>query len=451
MLKRIDLAGGTARDISRVGGPWHGAFSGTGELLGLAQGILLRVPDQGGTPKAVEGADGDTFPTFLSDGKRFLVRSITKKGSAIQLATLGSEPRTLVLDNVLSAPVFAPTPSGKSYLLFLRDADLMAQEFDEGRGAVVGEAVVLVRRIGRVANPEVMPAVGVSRSGILAYQSADAAPLGQLSWLDRSGVPVSTLPTELAVLNPRLSPDGSFIVGERPSGGRDIWVANLKRESATKVTVDETLDSSALWSPDGNRVAFSSAEKGILAVDATGGSPTMLTEVAGNPSSWSPDGNYLLYNYQGKLFLLEIATKKTTVVGAANGASSNGMFSPDGKYIAYNSAESGRGEVYVQPMPPGTGRTQVSVKGGTQPRWSGNGREIFFLSPKDMMMVADVTTGQTVSAGVPRELFKFTGFKTSFDVSRDGQRFLVLTPPKEIDAPITVVLNWWLGLERTPR
>jgi Tol biopolymer transport system component len=446
--KRIDLAGGAARDLLNVGGPWHGAWSGTGEILGLSFGNLFRVSDQGGSPKQVEGTGKDTFPAFLSDGKRFLVRAITDKGSSIELATLGSETRTLVLDNVLSAPVFAPTPGGRSYLLFLREASLMAMEFDEARGTVVGDAVVVVRGIGRVANPAVMPAVGVSRSGVLAYQSADEASVGQLTWVDRSGRPMNTLPVELAVANPTLSPDESSIVGDRPSGGRDIWVANLKRGSMTRVTFDETLDSSAVWSNDGKRVAFSRSEKGILAVDSAGaGSPEVLTAEAGDPMSWSVDGKYLLYTYQRKLFVLEIGTTRTLNVGSTNGVTTQGRFSPDGKYIAYVANEAGRPEVYVQPMPPATGRIQVSLTGGLQPRWSDNGKEIFFLTADDMMMASEVTLGPNFSAGVPRELFKFSG-RTGYDVSHDSQRFLIVVPPKEIEAPITVVLNWWLGLQR---
>jgi Tol biopolymer transport system component len=264
MLKRIDLAGGPARDIAGITGNWHGAWSGTGEILGLSLGGLLRTPAQGGAAKQVEGSGQDTFPAFLSDGKRFLVRSFTEKGSAIQLATIGAKDRTLVADNILSAPIFAPTPNGKSYLLFMRDANLMAQEFDEARGSVVGEPVVLVHRIGRVANPAVMPAVGVSRSGVLAYQSADEAPLGQMMWLDRTGRTISTLPPELSVINPSLSPDDSAIVGERPTGGRDVWVIDLKRSSPIRITFDQTLDTSGAWSPDGKRVALRSAEKGIF-------------------------------------------------------------------------------------------------------------------------------------------------------------------------------------------
>src|SRR6185436_19935783 len=211
------------------------------------------------------------------------------------------------------------------------------------------------------------------------------------------------------------------------------------------VTFDQTLDTSGVWSPDGKRVALRKAEKGIVSVDATGtGNPEVLLETGGNPMSWSPDGRFLLFAQQTKLGLLDIAAKKVTLVGSSNGASGNGKFSPDGKYIAYSSNDTGRSEVFVQPVPPGTGRTQISVKGGSTPRWNRNGKELFFISPEGMLMVADVTLGATFSVGAPRALFEMPS--RMYDVSRDGQRVLIVAEPKEIEAPITVVMNWWLGL-----
>src|SRR5262249_55654255 len=150
------------------------------------------------------------FPAFLSDGKRFLVRVNKDSRSSIQLGALSSAERTLVVDNVVSAPLLAPTPRGKTYLLFLRESDLMAQEFDEASGRVLGNPVLLIERIGRVSEsavlPKVLPAVAVSPNGILAYQK-DQVTTNRLRWVDRSGLPVRTLSPDVVVMNPRLSPD----------------------------------------------------------------------------------------------------------------------------------------------------------------------------------------------------------------------------------------------------
>jgi len=446
-LKRIELSGGSPRDLIAIGGPWHGTWNQAGSIL-FQRGGVFEISDQGGASKPVAGGEGDTFPAFLSDGKRFLVRVINDKGSSIKLGALGSAERTTVMDNVLSAPVFAPTPNGKAYLLFLRVADLMAQEFDERAGKVLGEPVVLIPRIGRVANPAVMPALGVSRNGVLAYQNGDEAPFGQLTWFNRAGKSITTLAPELAVVDPQISPDENSVVGARATGGRDIWVTDLSRQTSRRITFDDTLDSSAIWSNDGKRIAFRSRGKGLLVVEADGGTPELLTSSEGDLSSWSPDGQYLLYDAQGKITLFELASKKTSSVGSPNAASSEGVFSPDGKFIAYQSNETGRNEVFVQATPPRTGRTQVSIKGGRAPRWGK--KELFFVSPDGEMMAVDVAFGERFSSGTPRALFPY-GATTGFDVSEDGQRFLIVTPPKEVDSPITVLVNWWVGLERNAK
>src|SRR5262249_45349258 len=153
----------------------------------------------------VPNSSGTAFPVFLTDGQRFLVRAGSDNRSSIQLGALGSAQRTLVVDNVLSAPVLAPTSRGKTYLLFLRESDLMAQEFDEASGKVLGDRVLLVPRIGRVGGQALRPAVGVSPSGILAYQADPTT--NRLIWVDRSGFPVRMLSPEVSVERPRLSPD----------------------------------------------------------------------------------------------------------------------------------------------------------------------------------------------------------------------------------------------------
>ncbi len=125
--------------------------------------------------------------------------------------------------------------------------------------------------------------------------------------------------------------------------------------------------------------------------------------------------------------------------------------SPDGRYFAFSSEEAGRSEVYVEPMPPGTGKWQISVNGGARPKWRGDGKELFFLSPDLKIMAADVQLGQGFSAGVPHALFQVATLEvygSVYDVTSDGRRFLVASRSfAEANAPITVVLNWWAGLK----
>src|SRR5262249_51505633 len=195
-----------------------------------------------------------TSPYFLQDGKRFLV-SVHGEKSSIQLATLGSTERTMVLDDTDSAPILAPTPQGNTYLLYLRESDLFGQEFEERSGTLRGKPVLVVNDVGRVADPAIRAAVGVSPAGILAYQTGLES--GLLTWFDRSGKPVDALPVDASGRNPQISPDGSLVAVQRTgaSGGSNIWVTDLARKSPSRVTFDRN-DVSPAWSPRGRRLAF---------------------------------------------------------------------------------------------------------------------------------------------------------------------------------------------------
>src|SRR5215475_6086476 len=362
-LKRIDLGGGSIHDLIDISFPWQVAWNQNDDILLRAPGHeLLRISSQGGAPTVIPNSSGYAFPTFLSDGQRFLALVINDNGSSIQLSALGSAERTLVVDNVESAPVLAPTPRGKTYLLLLSESDLTAQEFNEASGKVLGNPVVLVPNIGRVANPAVRPAVGVSPSGILAYQSANQVTTRRLRWVSRSGVQVRTFSPEVSLEEPRVSPDQSWVVGKRSPDGGNIWVTDLVRETSERKTFDLALENSAaVWSKDGTRLAFLRARSGIYAIDVNGGGkPELLTDKEGFPTSWS--GQHLLYGSNSKIYLLDVAGgKKPIQVGSPSGGSFRGEFSPDGHYIAFHTNRSGRPEVYVQPIPPGTGEKLVSI------------------------------------------------------------------------------------------
>jgi Tol biopolymer transport system component len=456
-LKRIDLANGSVHDLIGIGFPEQLAWNQNDDILLRVGPELFRISAQGGAPTPIPNSSGTTYPAFLPDGRRFLFRVGSDNRSSIQLGALGSAARTLVVENVVSAPVLAPTPRGKTYLLLLHESDLTAQEFDEASGKVLGNPVLLVPRIGRVAEPAVRPAVGVSPSGILAYQNENHV-TSRLTWVDRSGLPVRTFSPDISLKRPRLSPDQLSVVGTRPSGGQDIWVTDLARESSERKTFEETPENFAVWSKDGSRIAFLRSQSGIYTIDVDGrGKPKLLTEIQGVPSSWS--GQYLLYTFppqpHGKINLLDVANAKNPIqVGSPNGNSGSGEFSPDGHYIAFHSDRSGRYEVYVQPFPPSAGERRVSINGGMLPRWRGDGKEMFFVSLDGDLMAVDIKLGNAVSTGTPHKLFRFDGMdgyevnRNGYDVAKNGQRFLIVSPVGELNSPITVVLNWWVELEK---
>jgi predicted Ser/Thr protein kinase len=230
MLKRIDIEGGSPHDLTRVSGPWHGDWNQFGEILFQAQNSIQRMSAQGSPPIQVQRGG---FPVFLADGKRFLFRFDDKPGSSIRMATLDSPNSTPVVEGPFSAPLLAQAPNGKTYLMYLRPPDLFVQEFDEVSGVVRGQPKVLVRNIGVVANPLIRPAVGVSPSGILAYQTGRNTSNGQLQWIDRSGKKVGALSRENSGRFQSISPDGSHIAIEKPDadGAPQIWITDLTRGS----------------------------------------------------------------------------------------------------------------------------------------------------------------------------------------------------------------------------
>jgi len=470
-LRRIDLAGGPARSLADIGPQWQGAWSQTGIILlknGAAGGGIAQVSGDGGTAtatvmlNAARGETGIEFPFFLPDGKRFLavVRHIDGSEN-IELATLGSMARKIILPGMNGAPaIFAPAPDGRNYLLYVRDASLVAQEFDDKTGSVRRSPMVLVDGIGLVGNPPMLPSVGVSPGGVLVYQTASQTSAYRLSWFDRSGKLLSELPPEVGGYNPRLSPDGRFAAVSRPSGagagaGADIWLVDLLRGSSTRFTFGQGGKQHytvPIWSPDGKRLAYTLVGGGIYVKDArgTGAEQEVLKRGSpGVPLSWSPDGRQILFGTRSGLFLLPLSGQDPIPVDASGAVS--GQISPDGKYLAFVSQETGRAEVYVEPMPPATGRWQISINGGARPKWRADGKELFFLSPDLKIMVADIQLGQGVTAGTPHALFQIAtpdGFGTIYDVSSDGQRVLVASGSfAEANAPITVVLNWWAGLK----
>jgi dipeptidyl aminopeptidase/acylaminoacyl peptidase len=404
-----------------------------------------------------KGETSSGFPFSLPDGKGFLFNMGLSDGSrGIELASLGSMNRKLVLPGVTSAPIVAPAPNGKTYLLYLHEASLTAQEFDEKSATVRGSPFLLVDGIGRVSATAALPAVGVSQNGILAYQTGVEAQASRLGWFNRSGKSLKELPPSAGALDPRFSPDGRFVAMRKRSGaGSDIWLMDLTRGSSTRFTFGNNGANylGLIWSPDGKHIAYGLAGGGMYAKDPNGtGAEQKLLNSFGRPLSWSPDGRQILFEaLGGRLFLVPLEGGKAPVpIGPAAGASGADI-SPDGKYFAVTSGESGRDEVYIEAMPPATGKWQISINGGGQPRWRTDGKELFFLSLDLKMMAVDIQSGQGIAAGVPHVLFQ-TGASSfaspDYDVSSDGQSFLIALPASNaVDAPITVVLNWWAGLK----
>jgi Tol biopolymer transport system component/tRNA A-37 threonylcarbamoyl transferase component Bud32 len=460
-IRRVDLAGGDPRQIGETVNVWTGSWNQQGQILVRARSgaVILQLSASGGPPTTlVESGEKERFaqgPHFLADGRRFLVLTTRPDGeSVLELRAIDSTERTMLVGRNPTIGNIAATPDG-SYLVYARDATLVAQSFDESRGRVVGEPRPIVDNIGRLAGPLNVPAMSVSPAGHLAYQvSEQTGSSGRRAvWHNRSGEEVGEVSIANVTFEYGLSPDGQALVYQLPSStGTDIWKVDVSRGTRSKFTFNEAART-PIWSADGRRVAFIRGA-GIFEKNASGaGEERMLVSGPADAlTDWSPDGRHLLITEGRRAVMVTLGTGARVPVGVAGTVSGMARFSPDGQFIAYTSSESGRQEVYVRPTPPAVGKWQVSIDGGQQSEWRRNGKELFFLTQNRELIAVDVDTRETFTmAGKPRVLFE-TPTLAAYAVSADGQRFLVSVPVEAgTNAPIVVVLNWSQMLERPGR
>jgi len=315
----------------------------------------------------------------------------------------------------------------------------------------------------------------VSETGALAYGKGTSVGLLSLAWFDRSGKRLGSIDSPGHCVDINFSPDQKRValdVVNFEVGGRDLWQVELTRGVPSRLTAGDRETSSAVWSPDGSRIAFASNPTGLGPVGVGGDLYQKPSSGVGNEeqlfhsdapkvaADWSADGRFLLFESRDpgsktKLWVLPFSgDRKPFPLLQTPFTESHGIFSPDRRWIAYVSDESGRPEVYVQTFPVSTAKWRVSTAGGTQPRWRRDGKELFYLAPDSRLTAVDVTAGSSFEAGVPRALFEIgstpgVGLRHRYDVTSDGQRFLVVrgTETQET-SPITVVLNWTADLKK---
>jgi dipeptidyl aminopeptidase/acylaminoacyl peptidase len=354
--------------------------------------------------------------------------------------------------------VYAPDGDGGSgHVLWVRDGTLVAQPFDAVKGQVSGEATMVAEGVA-VGGASRLGAVSVSNDGTLFYGGA-AHERRQLTWYSRDGKLLSVLGQPEAYDALRISPDGKRVALERD---HNIWQIEFARAIPARVGFGELL---MIWSPDGRRVAYDKgAPPNIFVQDIDSTRPEeRLTESrdSQNPLDWSPDGRFLLYSSQSNdvssrtqrdLWLLPVTgDRKPVRLTQTPYREGRSRFSPDGKWIAYTSDESGRNEVYVQSFPASGAKWQVSSKGGDYPLWRKDAGELFYLTPdRKVMSVAVRASSRGLEFGTPNNLFSVPGLVGDqgilaymYDVMPDAQRFLVLAPAGDPQAPaMTVVINW---------
>ena len=480
-LKKIDTTGGPPQTLCEAptgrGGTWAEDEQGGGAIVFAPTNVspVHRVSSAGGESSAVTALpEGGAHvnhrqPRFLPDGRRFLYVGLTRSADAtghpVFLGDIESsssstpeteEPKPLLVAS--SRPWYAPPTAyhSQGYLLYVRGDTLFAHPFDADQAVLTGEALPIVENVYSGGNRHGGD-FSVSADGILSYRTGGGRVSRQITWFDRRGEPSGTIGEPVRGTGVSLSPDGgrlAFVAGHAASGSPDIWIRDLRRDVATRLTFDPASDYVPVWSPDGTRVVFGSDREGGGLYEKPAGGAGEAKRIGGVegrsvPWDWSRDGMYLSYftaDTRVDLFAFAMEGEpKSIPILRTDFRELQGHFSPDGAWIAYVSDESGRPEIYVRPFPEGEGKWQVSRDGGRLPIWSADGTEILYLSGNKMMAVS-VKTVAAFEAGVPEVLFEvdaqFTRF-TRFDVTADGQRFVIAIPTEDqADLPITIVTNW---------
>jgi hypothetical protein len=339
--------------------------------------------------------------------------------------------------------------------------------FDHTRLTVTGPPTPLTEdfRQSRARSGKLWPFV-VSGDGSLAFIPGGRPSQRSLVWVDRHEVETPLGTALHAYERLRLSPDGQrlALIIKEPTG-LDIWIHDLAYDRLTRLT-SEGKDSSAVWSPDGKRIAFASRRSGpsnmfVRAADGSGPTERLLTSDKEQwPSSWSSDGRTLIFTQDEPMpdiWMISMDQPRTSSpIVQLPGYQTSSRISPDGRWLAYGSEESGQSEVFVTSLPNAAGKWQVSSGGGTQPVWARSGLELFYVNG-DQLMVTAVDAHSGFAASKPALLFQggpLVGIEgdATYDVSLDGQRFVMIrTSGERLTNQVNVVLGWTDELARRER
>ncbi|HXP80244.1 MAG TPA: protein kinase [Verrucomicrobiae bacterium] len=471
-LKKIDVSGGPPITLCDApdnrGGTWN--RDGLIVFAPTNTSVLQKVSASGGVPAPAtvlgQGEFGHIRPSFLPDGRHFLYSTIAPRpglGGPIYLGSLDLAERKALFNANSANALFT-----QGYLLFLRETTLIAQPFDARRLVSAGDAFPIAERIRTSTSTQPYAYFSASENGALVYQTGAETANSQLLWFDRTGKQIGELGDPAAYSALELSPDGkraSVSIADEAGKGQDIWLYDVARGLRTRFTFGPGNTSASLWSPDGSRIVFNSRRKGSFdlyqkASSGAGSEETLLQDNLDKyPDSWSPDGKFVLYenlssSRSSELFVLPLSgDRKPFPLLQTQFGETDGQISPDGRWVAYRSNESGRNEIYVAPFPGPGGKWQISTAGGYFPRWRHDGSEIFYLTPDNRLMAASINgKGAGFEVGAVKPLFATRivgGGIYQYDVSADGQRFLINTAPEQAtSAPITVVLNWTAELKK---
>ena len=463
-LKKVDSAGTMIQTICDAEAGGGGSWGPDGTILfaPASASALYRVSASGGQPVEVTKLDASRhetyhrYPFFLPDGRHFLyvARGSTTPPDSIRVASLDGRVDKAVLATMSNAAYAA------GHLLYAPQGTLSARPFDLGRLETTGDPVPIAQGLYMHFRNHFL--FGATQR-LLVFARSPTSPPSTLLWMDRSGKPGRALSEPGLFASPRLSPDGRKVavdVYDPAKDTSDIWIFDAATGVRTKFVVGSSrYPQSPVWSPESDRIAFFSYRKEggttLFVKSINGATKDVVLESAdeNTPEDWSPDGRFVsLFTIpaRGKrsfqVWVLNlVGDRKATPFATEAPNQEDGRFSPDGRWIAFQSEESGKPEVYVRPFPGPGGQWQVSTDGGGSPRWRRDGKELFYLSADNKIMAVPVRLGSTFQAEPPTALFSVRP-DTLYDVSADGQRFLVNNPSGEESSPPLTLLTDWTAL-----
>ncbi|MGD8439970.1 MAG: hypothetical protein PVG53_05510, partial [Holophagae bacterium] len=472
-LRKIDTTGGPPVTVCPAGNGKGGSWGEDGRILftPMHNTAIHIVSAAGGEAKPVISKPDDItsqrFPHWLPKG-RFLYLARAAEGPEHDRVMVASVDDPSPGRELLAAPTNVEVASG--FLLFIREQTLMAQPFDPESAELVGDAVPLADDVMYMAAAR-FGAFSASGNGVLLYNTGSVMMHSEAVWVDRSGDEIAEVGGGDLFFDLRMSPDGrsaAIVELEAGAGTSDIWIYDLERGLRTRFTFDPNNDWYPVWSVDGTQIAFASSPAGnneiwIKNVGGSGNEEKVFS-VSGEqvfPQSWSPDGAWLLFEQVGvendiDLWARSADGGEPVELVASQFSESHASVSPDGRWMAYVSDESGSDQVYVTTFPTPARRWQISTDGGSFPRWSADGTEMFFVDATGELVATAVdASGTTFNVGTSETLFRINlagVFRYPYDVAPDGDRFLVIRSGETANSdPMAVVVNWDAELERGGR
>ena len=473
-LQKTALSGGTPQVLASALAARGGSWGSKGVIIYApnAQGQIWRVNVDGTGVAPVtqiietEEDQSHRWPVFLLDGNHFLYwtgnfeNSRDDRFSGIYGSSLEGKERKLV---VLCHSSFGYD----AHNLFYADdqRQLVSIAFDASAATVSGSTTVVANVVG-FQPATYWAAFAVAQNGTAIYNTSVGAAQSALTWMDRSGKELGRIGDPAIMANPTLSPDGSRValdISDQKANNVDLWIESTSGAGNSRFTFDPSEEVVGVWSRDGSMLAYRMAGLGGVSLDlkpATGLErekkrftvpPSAMDDIL--PNSWSLDDRQILctrHTASGNhLELLPVAGGEPTRFLTSKGSETNGQISPDGKWVTFASDESGAWEIYVTSFPGAAGKWQVSRGGGTEPRWRGDGKEIFYIAPSGMLMAVPVNGESTFATGTPAPLFQIHGRAPisstdvfTYDAAKDGKRFLVnrYVKPEHVP-PLTILLN----------